>query len=585
MLLFLGGWTHGTATVNSSSLGLNLAGIEYYSSEQPFANTWLNSGWFTYNSSNVDTNEEGSLCLDSNGYVTSLTNILSGGTCTGTPTFTKLSVLIYRNLSSPYYPSGTYDVYYVPNSCNFTYGLDATIATQNMAAGHDTITVTPSAAGIMMTVTAMGSSGNNCRGVSVTRSALTTAYLAGCINNVGSACFDPNFITFLKPFRALRFMEWMFSNGYSGASDPQTTYSTRPIPTQAFYGIGGNATAQPVGAAVETMVSLCNTVNTDCWFSMPVNSTSAYWTSFATFVHDNLNSNLKAYVEYANETWNYSFPQATTIQNAGIALWGVGGVCPAAGTSYQCNRDYHGMQTALIAQAWKTAWGGDSARVIPVMSAQAANTFTMTYSLSCPEAVTGGQIVSACSSSAYGISAAAIAPYFLQDAGTSGSPCYPTSFLSDGTNGINSLFTAIETGGNMSGGSCEPSGNISLLAQSSAWETSYTAALPIGSVTELLMYEGGQQFTNGSYAAWSTAGLGIQTDSRMATALSNYYATWKTNGGHLAFFYNDITTYYTTGYFGAVQNLYDPSNPGWTDSVKYPALEAAAAIPCWWPGC
>ena len=72
---------------------------------------------------------------------------------------------------------------------------------------------------------------------------------------------------------------------------------------------------------VEIMVMIANKLNVDPWFTIPHcandlhGSTSVadpFTRQFAQYVHDNLNSNLKAYVEYSNETWNGDMQSRST---------------------------------------------------------------------------------------------------------------------------------------------------------------------------------------------------------------------------------------------------------------------------------
>lgn len=593
-LLHAGPGAQGAAappTNATAGLGINLAALAEYSSEQPFINLLkVNSGWVTgVNGGTFDTGEEADLCVDSNGYPTSLTHKLSAGAgspCTTVSTFNIVRVNMNIALASPFYTSGTYDIKF-SGTCTFQVGLDAAglSPTGANSTGSATFTVATATNGIELDITAISGSCNN---ISVTLSTQTAAWQAGCINGVGSACFQPTFCcgtgSFLAPFRALRFMDWMFSNGDgNGNPNPQVNYTDRPVATQYSYGVV-NGVKLPAGVAVEVMVSLCNAGNFDCWFNMPVSATLSYVTSFATYVHTNLKSSLKAYWEYSNETWNGGFPQYQVIVNDGKAVYGstCGGM-----SDFECNRNWHGFNTATMCQAWKTAWGADSARVICVLGAQAdSSDYTATDSLACALAVTAAQITTSCASG-YGITAVAIAPYFSQDAGDTGSPCYPTSFLS-GTQAqaITSLFTAIETGGNMAGGNCEPTSpttNASLLAQSSFYETTYTPLVGTLGITEILEYEWGQQFTSSNYAAWTAPMIAMQSDSRMGTAYTNRMTTLKANGIHLSMHFNDLYTPSKFGSWGLCTNLFDA---GCATEVKHKAVtDFIAANACWWASC
>jgi hypothetical protein len=107
--------------------------------------------------------------------------------------------------------------------------------------------------------------------------------------------FDPAFVDGLRPYRAVRFMDWMQTN-LNQAGD--WTRRTRPDSTTQ----GG---AQ--GVAVENLVALANQAKVDPWFVMPWNADAIYVENFARYVHDHLDPGRTAYVEIGNEVWNLDF--------------------------------------------------------------------------------------------------------------------------------------------------------------------------------------------------------------------------------------------------------------------------------------
>ena len=95
-----------------SPLGIELNGIFYYSSEQPFLNIMKTGSWVTSSTSAYNTGEENLLQLDADGYPTSM---LGPG---GIPvTFTMIQTPLLLGLPSPYYPAGHYV------SCTMVRGL------------------------------------------------------------------------------------------------------------------------------------------------------------------------------------------------------------------------------------------------------------------------------------------------------------------------------------------------------------------------------------------------------------------------------------------------------------------------------
>src|SRR5260370_24689105 len=116
---------------------------------------------------------------------------------------------------------------------------------------------------------------------------------------------NPDFISRISPFRSLRFIDWM-ETLYSF----QTNWSDRPTQNWVFWndGLKFNNAGNPSGGAgivpAEVMFALCNKINADCWFNMPLLSTDDYVNQLATLAHSMLNNNLKVCVEYGNDIWN-----------------------------------------------------------------------------------------------------------------------------------------------------------------------------------------------------------------------------------------------------------------------------------------
>lgn len=404
-------WTHGSAVGNAqSSLGTNLAALSQNSPEQPFVNIFSsNNAWFTTTSGGTDTGEEPCLSLDANGFINSTT--LTSTSCTGSTTaaFVKLHQAYNQTLgTSPYYPAGTYDILY-SGTCTFAVSGDASGLT-TIGTGHQQFTVaTPTNNGIIFDITGTFSGGSYCRNISVTLSTLTASWQTGCGQYVGgpytSACFNPKFLKLFAAGRAFRFMDWMCTNDNTTNT---TNYSSRPIPSQAFFGsqtgvFGGTGAPIACGVPVEYMVALCNAVNADCWFNMPTLSGANYVSGLAAYVAANLNSNLNAYEEYSNETWNTGFTQfLTLIQTIGAgnpslfiqfnaspgAGQGANG-CAASGTgsnSLLCNRAVMGYQSTTDCNLWRAAYtsaGRSLSKLNCVLAAQAADTFSASSALAC----------------------------------------------------------------------------------------------------------------------------------------------------------------------------------------------------------
>ncbi|MGY6276083.1 PA14 domain-containing protein [Methylomonas sp. MgM2] len=79
------------------------------------------------------------------------------------------------------------------------------------------------------------------------------------------------------------------------------TWSERALPTTF-----GQASRK--GVAFETMIKLANMLGADPWISIPTAADDKFVEALATLIKKELNPNLKCYIEYSNETWNYGYP-------------------------------------------------------------------------------------------------------------------------------------------------------------------------------------------------------------------------------------------------------------------------------------
>jgi hypothetical protein len=113
-----------------------------------------------------------------------------------------------------------------------------------------------------------------------------------------NAVFDKAFVDGLRPYKAVRYLDWQQAN-----ENVAGNWARRTPPTAMIQ-------AGPQGVAVEHLVLLANQAQVDPWFVMPFNADKTYTTNFAKYVHDNLAPGLTAYVEVGNEVWNLSFPAA-----------------------------------------------------------------------------------------------------------------------------------------------------------------------------------------------------------------------------------------------------------------------------------
>ncbi len=145
--------------------------------------------------------------------------------------------------------------------------------------------------------------------------------------NLAHDPFLPEFVDFCRPFHALRFMDWMNTNGSlekDWANRKQHSFYTM-VGTggdaDRFFGDGVSPSQYLLagGVAIEICIELCNRLGVDAWFNVPHRATDDYIEQFARLVKDRLDPHLKVYCEFSNEIWNWSFIQSSWMLRSEIA--------------------------------------------------------------------------------------------------------------------------------------------------------------------------------------------------------------------------------------------------------------------------
>lgn len=139
--------------------------------------------------------------------------------------------------------------------------------------------------------------------------------------------FLPEFIEYCRPFHALRFMDWMHTNG----SLEKDWKNRKKSSFYTMVGAGGDADnlfGQGVtptqfllsgGVAIEICIELCNRLMIDAWFNVPHRASDDYIEQFARLVKTRLDPSLKVYCEFSNELWNWGFVQSSWMLSSEIA--------------------------------------------------------------------------------------------------------------------------------------------------------------------------------------------------------------------------------------------------------------------------
>lgn len=159
--------------------------------------------------------------------------------------------------------------------------------------------------------------------------------------------FNPDFLARLRGAELLRFMDWMSTNNSRLVTPDE-------IPDVADY-----VWSSARGVPPEVIVALANELDLDPWFTMPHLANDDFVRSYARRVRDNLEPGRRAWVEFSNEVWNWTFDQRQWADAEAEAAWGV----PGAGMQYGAYR------AAQVADIWAEEFAPSaSARLVRVVS-------------------------------------------------------------------------------------------------------------------------------------------------------------------------------------------------------------------------
>lgn len=569
-----------------SGLGTNLEAVEDFAVAYPFTDFFKQSRpWFAAapngcplddvtndGPSCFDTLEGDQLALDSDGWVTALPPCDAAP-----PAFCFARTVI--NSSEADYPSGTYLVLYDGNG-TLSYGgatKDFILSTP----GRDIVTVGPRAFWFL-TLETTDPAPNHVRNIRILPPGFDPQIAA-------VPRFHPDFVARLAPYRSLRFMDWMRTNGggFGGAPNPQVEFSDRALTSQAHW-------TREAGVPLEIMLELVNQTDAEPWFTIPHQASEAYVTAFAQLVLAQLEAGRRLYVEHSNEVWN-NFPQGADIEAAAEQRFPGG---TESGFTKRMNQ--HGLRSAQICGIFRQVFGAQADRVECALGAQAANTFTAEEAADCPLAVAASLVQDRCLGSGDAI---AIAPYFA-------------NYLDGPENEdevqlwtLDDLFVELNQGGqllddNANGDSpfppdaddvqtpCTtfppqtnaPPCTVSALQEVVPWIVANRQSADARGM-KLIAYEGGQHLVGilgvENNQAVTDLFVAANREARMGAAYTQYLQSWKDNGGELFVHFTLTFGFGRFGSWGALESLTQAPDPPKQQAIE----DFMQANPCWWNGC
>lgn len=256
-------------------IGMNLSSINYYTPGPLFTDVMKTASdmfSFTVGGGDWDSGKIDQIPRDTNGYPTQIPYSI-GGVSQG-----------IRFLISSFYEGeyvilydgeGDLKVYGVPSS-----DIDGTI--------HFTMPGIKTNVWINITSSTLG---NHIRNIRI----IPVEYL----NNPSTMpIFRQDYIDGLSNFACIRY------NGILRGSQSDVEFWADRS-TDNYYSQGTSK-----GVSLEHVIELSNIISVDAWITVPYKATDKYITQMATMIKSNLDPNLKVYIEYSNELWNWIFPSA-----------------------------------------------------------------------------------------------------------------------------------------------------------------------------------------------------------------------------------------------------------------------------------
>jgi len=351
--------------------------------------------------------------------------------------------------------------------------------------------------------------------------------------------FNPDWIARIRDLRVLRFMDWMGTNGSA-----QTLWEDRPLPGDFSYAVAG--------VPAEVMVDLANQIGADPWFTMPHLADDAYVAAFAALVHERLDPQRVAYVEYSNELWNFIFPQTLWVQEQARARWGEG----AGDDAFV---QFAGLRAAQVADIWAAAFADAPERLVRVVATHTGWPGLEVPLLEAPLAQAEGLPAPHLSFDAYAVSG-----YFGHELGSEDLSARVLGWVEDGT-------ATERAAGVIRAGS---------LAELIDDLFPYHAGVARAHDLTMIMYEGGTHIVGHGGQVDNDALTAFFASFNYSPEMAGLYAEalegWESNGGILFNAFVDVAAPSKWGSWGALRHL-DDLNPRWATLMAFNALPGDAA--------
>lgn len=161
------------------------------------------------------------------------------------------------------------------------------------------------------------------------------------------ALFHPAFLARIGDAENLRFMDWMRTN-----DSTLERWDDRPHVHDYSW--------ERRGVPLEILIRLANDTGAEPWFTLPHRADDDYFRRFAQMVRADLRPDLRAWVEYSNEVWNFSFQQAHWAEEQARARWG----------REWAWTQFYAVRAAQMVAIWNAVFADAPERLVRVIATQ-----------------------------------------------------------------------------------------------------------------------------------------------------------------------------------------------------------------------
>lgn len=260
-------------TAVSGGVGINLSAVNYYATQFPFSNLFLNrDGWMSTDGRTWNTEQADTFPVDADGYALELPYE---------------GEMFQVSAFLPIRP----DTFLVTWKGDGELNVQPEVKILDWQDHSLTFDVATARTEALFLRISRSNPADHIRGIEI----------RGQKTDYGAAFRDS-----LQGFGVLRFMDWGQTN-----HSPVAHWSERTTPNQAQ--------GTDHGVAIEHMVDTVNAVGADMWFNIPHKADDDFIQRAAQLIAERLDKKRKVYVEYSNENWNGIFSQVQWEQKQGLA--------------------------------------------------------------------------------------------------------------------------------------------------------------------------------------------------------------------------------------------------------------------------